>query len=331
MTDDTHAARATDQAVYWCYRILLRREPDADGLSHFRRLVAAGLSVDELIGHFIQSEEYREKQRVYQREMEARGEPVAVDLGGYQVVVRRTDLDFGSGIFESRRYEDHVRQVVRDLVEPGDVVVDVGANVGVIALLAASLVQEEGQVVAVEPNPDNVQLLYRGIVLNGYQNITVLPFAASGKRAIFSLTGGTSNTHIIGANATHDGHLAQSIVLDEALSGLSRLDFVKMDIEGHEPLALEGARALLKRHKPTLLIEFNPRCLDIQQCDPAKYVSALLEIHSSARAISSFGDDFVFERPDQLLQFWTKRDREIAALGLLPKGMLHFDLIATAG
>ena len=63
--------------------------------------------------------------------------------------------------------------------------VDVGANVGVLTFLAASIVGNTGRVIAVEPNPDNLQLLYRGIVLNGFNNVKVLPHAASHARTVF--------------------------------------------------------------------------------------------------------------------------------------------------
>src|SRR5204863_9862774 len=144
------------------------------------------------------------------------------------------------------------------------------ANIGVLTFLAASIVGRTGRVIAVEPNPDNLQLLYRGIVYNGFTNVEVLPYAASNRRTVFSLTGGTSNTHLIGARRPQEGgHFVQSIVLDERLGDLSRLDFVKMDIEGHEPQALDGFARTLGRHRPVLLVEFNPRCLvDLHSQNP---------------------------------------------------------------
>ena len=80
-------------------------------------------------------------------------------MGGYQVCVQRRDLEFARNIIATHDYEPHVRRAVRKRIGAGDVVVDVGANVGCIALLAATLVGDEGMVVAVEPNPDNLQML----------------------------------------------------------------------------------------------------------------------------------------------------------------------------
>jgi FkbM family methyltransferase len=183
--------------------------------------------------------------------------------------------------------------------------------------------------VAVEPNPDNLQLLYRGIVLNGFDNVEVLPYAASNRRMVFSLTGGTSNTHLIGARAPEDGgHFVQSVVLDEALAALPRLDFVKMDIEGHEPQALAGFSRLVAKHRPVLLVEFNPRCLiDLQQQDPLAFLQQIFSVYPRVRVTTAFGDDEVIDSAAGVMAYWDRRNREIAAEGRLPDRMLHFDLI----
>jgi FkbM family methyltransferase len=213
------------------------------------------------------------------------------------------------------------------------VVVDVGANVGVLTFLAASIVGKAGRVIAVEPNPDNLQLLYRGIVLNGFENVEVLPYAASNRRSIFSLTGGTSNTHLVGAREPEEGgHFVQSVALDDVLGQLQRLDFVKMDIEGHEPQALEGFGRLIGRYRPALLVEFNPRCLvNLQRQDPLAFLRQIFSLYPSVRVTSAFDDNEWLDAPEKVMAYWERRNREIAGQKRLPDGMLHFDLVAPAG
>jgi FkbM family methyltransferase len=174
-------------------------------------------------------------------------------------------------------------------------------------------------------------MLYAGLVLNGFSNVRVLPGAASNRSEVVSLTGGISNTHVIAARGLDEsgGLYAQTLVLDEWLSWLPRLDFVKMDIEGHEPLALAGFRGLVTRHRPTLLIEFNPRCLaDLHGQRPAAFLDDLFAFAPRWRAVSAFGDDETFERAADLLAFWERRNREVVAAGRMPDRLLHFDLIA---
>jgi FkbM family methyltransferase len=314
--------RATEADIYYAYRLILQREPDPEGLAHYRRLVAEGLSLDRLVRSFVNSDEYRFRQDAERR-------PTPVDLGGYQVCVEPRDTDFAQAILATRDYEPHVRRVVRDHLRAGDVFVDVGANVGAVAFLAATIVGPAGRVLAVEPNPDNLQLLYRGILLNRFTHVEVLPYAASDRRGVFALTGGTSNTHVVGPRAADEpGLFVQAVALDEALAHLPRVDFVKMDIEGHEPQAFDGFRRTIARDRPTLLVEFNPRCLvDLQRQDPVAYLERLFALYPRARVISHWGDDRTFDRAVDLMAYWERRNREVTAAGLLPDRLLHFDLV----
>ena len=313
---------ATLEDVYYAYRLFLKRPPDPAGFANYQRLVADGLGLDDLIGGFTSSDEARAGLR-----------PTPIDLGGYQVCVQPRDTDFARAIIATHDYEPHVRRAVRDRLDTGDVVVDIGANVGCIALLAATLVGEAGTVVAVEPNPDNLQMLYAGMMLNEVANVRVLPHAASVRSEVLSLSRDTSNTHLVAARAP-EGRCTytQTVVLDEVLAWLPRLDLVKIDVEGHEIDALDGFQASIDKHRPALVIEFNPRCLvHLQQREPAALLDRLLALYPSVRATSAFGDDERFARTADLLEYWRLRNRELTDAGLLPEGLLHFDLIAERG
>ena len=312
---------ATPEDIYYAYRMLLRRPPDPAGLANYQRLVARGLSLDDLIRGFTHSEE-----------ASANARPETVDLGGYQVCVQRTDRDFAPAIIATHDYEPHVRRAIRERLETGDAVVDIGANVGCIALMAATLVGDAGIVVAVEPNPENLQMLYAGMVLNGLANVRVLPHAASIRSEVVSLSRDTSNTYLVAAGAPGRCVYAQTVALDEALAWLPRLDLVKIDVEGHEIDALDGFRAAMEKHRPALVVEFNPRCLvQLQRREPAELVDRLLALYPSVRVTSAFGDDEPFSRTAELLEYWRERNREVTAAGLLPDGLLHFDLVVERG
>ena len=315
--------RATESDVRHAYRLLLKRDPDRGGLAHYLQRVREGVSLDELIREFVRSDEHHAL-----REREREDEDQVVDLGGYQLLVPTRDPDFGSNISTFKEYEEPVRRVIREHLRSGDTFIDIGANMGVMTFLAASIVGASGRVVAVEPNPENVQFLYRNIILNGTTMVEVLPLAASDRRSVFSLTG-RSNTHLIAPRgARGGGHFVQSVPLDDLLGELARVDFVKLDVEGHEPPALAGMMRILTRHRPMVLTEFNPRCLGVQRQDPFEYLRRLLALYPAVRVISHFGDDERFEHADDVMHFWEQRDGEVTAQGLLPPGLLHFDLVA---
>jgi FkbM family methyltransferase len=314
--------RATDTDILYAYRLILKRDAEEAGFSHYQRAIRAGFSLQQLIRSFENSEE-----RKFLLDEDTR--PTPVDLGGYQILVQKLDTDFATAILDTGRYEEHVRALLREHAREGQVCLDVGANIGVLTFLLARLVGPGGRVIAVEPNPDNLQLLYRGIVLNNLDNVEVLPFAASDGRSIVTLAGGISNSYLIGARAPVDrGHFVQTVILDEVLATLDRLDLVKMDIEGHEPAALKGLSRLIARHRPTLVVEFNPRCLVARGQDPPEFLKALFEWYPRFEATSAFGDRATFDRSEELLAYWQRRNGEVAAAGLLDDGLLHLDLVA---
>ena len=316
--------RVTEADIHYAYRLILRRPPDPAGLQHFRERVRAGLPLPEMVNDFLRSDEFHDR-----LEAERLGELRRVDLGGYELLVPAGDPDFGAIIDCYRQYEEPVRQAVRDQLRPGDVCLDVGANIGVMTFLASSIVGADGVVVAVEANPENVQVLYRTIHMTGASNVMVLPVAASDRRHVFSLKG-RSNTHLVAARAADSGggHFVQSVQLDDLLAWLPRLDLVKMDIEGHEPPALRGLSRLLVKHRPGLVVEFNPECLAVQQQDPRECLTLMFAVHPRVRALSPFGDDRMFTRADDLMAFWRARSAQLAADGRLGPGALHFDLVA---
>lgn len=313
---------ATPEDIYYAYRLLLRRPPDSDGFEHYQRLVRRGITLEYLADSFADSDEANEALK-----------PTPVELDGYRVCVQKRDTEFARNILATNDYEPHVRGAVRERVRPGDVVVDIGANVGCIALMAAVLVGEEGLVVAVEPNPDNLRMLYAGIVLNRLHNVRVVPCAAASGSEVVSLSDNRSNTHLLRARPPGPRSVyAQTVSLDESLAWLPRLDLVKIDVEGYEVAAFDGFRNLIERHRPALVVEFNPRCLlDLQQHEPADLVDRILALYPSVRAISTFGDDERFARTADLLAYWRRRNREVTGAGLLPDRLLHFDLVAERG
>jgi FkbM family methyltransferase len=126
------------------------------------------------------------------------------------------------------------------LVKPGSIAYDVGANVGFYTLALARLVGDSGHVFAFEPAARSVHYLRRHLELNQIRNVTVVQVAIADRAGLVSFDGwsvGTDNSYVIPA-----------ISLDEFVAaGHPAPAFIKMDIEGVEKLALEGANGLLSK------------------------------------------------------------------------------------
>ena len=106
-----------------------------------------------------------------------------VKLNGFQMFVMPNDY-IGKLIIDSKTYEPHITAVIRKVLKEGDVFLDIGANIGYFTMLASSVVKGKGKVIAIEPNPQNLQLIYSSLLENKISNVTVYPYAASDKVAI---------------------------------------------------------------------------------------------------------------------------------------------------
>ena len=153
----------------------------------------------------------------------------------------------------------------------GETVVDVGAHIGSFTLIAASEVGPDGSVLSLEPSTRNFKMLARNIASNHLNNVRALNVAAGSAEgqaelALYSRAGGNSfyprKLNRLGSEAV------KVKTLDSVVSefGLSRVDFVKIDVEGHELEVLRGASETLGRHHPKIVMEthdFGPPVEDL--------------------------------------------------------------------
>ncbi|MFN3659629.1 MAG: FkbM family methyltransferase, partial [Brevinematales bacterium] len=146
----------------------------------------------------------------------------------------------------------------------GQNVLDLGGNIGMVALYMAHKVGPSGHVWVYEPDHKNQKLLQAHLELNGVVNVTLVPFGVweqSGTLTFYE--GGTYTSSFVRTNYINENPAkyieisVPVVALDEEYKKYQwkRLDFIKMDIEGSETQALLGAKKLLSDLSPVLLIE----------------------------------------------------------------------------
>jgi FkbM family methyltransferase len=176
--------------------------------------------------------------------------------------------------------------------------VDVGANVGYITALAAKLVSPRGRVIAFEPSPYAFERLVRMVESNGLTNVTPI-------RAGLSDTAGKLQLYLSDESHNHSPTMvpvenSTSVevpvrVLDEVMEdlGIERIDFMKIDVEGHEPRVLRGAQQLLcNRRVSAVLCEFNEHWLVRAGSSPARLEALLQAGGLEAKHRASTGAQF---------------------------------------
>ncbi len=203
---------------------------------------------------------------------------VKATVNGMTMFLDTRDHGIGKPLLTAGAYEPEETAFVRSALSPGDVFVDVGANVGYFTCLAARIVGPEGLVFAFEPDPRNFRLLSRAIEANRFENV-VLERVAIGDRSGSIRLYRSSLNH--GDHRIYDsggGRCAIKIrmtSLDEYFAGRrTAVDFLKMDIQGAEFLALRGMERLLEasRDRITILTEFWPSGLRRAGADPGAFL-----------------------------------------------------------
>ena len=186
-------------------------------------------------------------------------------------------------------FEPGETAVIKKYLKSGMISVDAGANIGYFTLLMARLVGPSGQVHAFEPGKENVALLKKNVKLNSYDSVTVNNSAVSSKSGslIFYLSDTNPQDHRIIKDTSEDrkSYSVKAITLDNYF-GSKKVDFIKMDIQGAELLALEGSHKILSKYHPILVIEYWPYGILQAGRKPEELFSILEKYHYSLKLIN---------------------------------------------
>jgi FkbM family methyltransferase len=318
--------KATESDVRAAYRLLLMREPDPAGFKHFMAWIdETHASPAQLAELFLCSPEFLQHHSSVWQPTEHRSALVKVDVGTYSVFASERDTLIGASLVQANGvYEPNVMDHFKASLRAGDHVLDIGANIGIFTMAAASLVGPSGRVVAVEPLPANHRSLYAGILHNGFENVSVLPFAASDRPGLIpAVCAVDSSNGIVGARA--QGRSEEYCVpihrLDDVLATLPRLDVVKIDIEGHEPAAWRGMKGLIDKHRPIVFSEFSPIAMRNVGHDAIEYLSMLFAFSTRIRVMHRDVDVIECIDAESVMREWREANRRA---GL--DGALHLDL-----
>jgi FkbM family methyltransferase len=159
---------------------------------------------------------------------------------------------------------DELRFVQR-VVEPGAVAVDVGANIGLFTMALARRVGPEGRVHAVEPEPANARALALAVEAASYRQVRLHRVAAADRAGlmVLHLSGSNRGDHrAVFRDGTRDEIEVSAVRLDDLLADETRVDFIKIDVQGAEVAALHGLERTLRDYPDVrLLCEISPGLL----------------------------------------------------------------------
>lgn len=164
-----------------------------------------------------------------------------------------------------RAYEPEVREFLTAVLKPGETYIDCGSNIGYFSVLAGDLVGIHGRVIAIEANPVTWQLVRRNLSANNLpEPIHCALTTTEGTVDIFApkLGGDVYSSMRVGGLITEsdlDVYRVEGRRLDSLISecNLSRVDVIKIDVEGAEIEVLLSAVQTLKRFRPLCIVEYS--------------------------------------------------------------------------
>lgn len=167
-------------------------------------------------------------------------------------------------------FEPHMVRLFETLLPSNSCVFDVGANIGCTSLLFARVAD---RVVAFEPSPTTFVFLRKNVDRAGLRNVDLRNYALGSTQGASRLTFAPSNrsggfvSDRIKASGGHVEEVIRVNTLDAAAqeANVGHVDFVKIDVEGFEKSVLEGARQILARDQPLVVLELNHWCLNALQ------------------------------------------------------------------
>lgn len=169
-----------------------------------------------------------------------------------------------TGIFVLREDIEPELNYLTQILSPGKVFIDAGANIGVYTVLAGKLVGETGRVLSFEPGQESFATLAKNVELNQLKQVKLLRTALSdceGKTRLYHVNN-APNSYSLGSDSDGDRSFEEVSVttLDRVVKReqIEQVDLIKMDVEGAEKLVLQGSEQLLHRMKPVVIFEVCP-------------------------------------------------------------------------
>lgn len=223
-----------------------------------------------------------------------------IDFRGRPFLLPTKDTSMVPSII-NQDYELFELNLYKKLLNKGDTVLDIGANLGIYSIFGAEAVGKTGSVHAFEPVPENIRYLGHNIKLNNYNNITLVKKAVGDKEGSQKIYLSERNvgTHSMGKRNSHKYINVETTTIDRYVKERNlKVNFVKMDVEGYEGHVIRGAKKTLR--DSILLTEFTAS--RIRDCgdEPSEVANILLNTFAHGYIID--------ERKGELVKITSAKD-----------------------
>jgi len=191
------------------------------------------------------------------------------------------------------KYEPYETELILRQVKLGDIIVDVGANIGYYTVLFADKVGKSGKVIAIEPDPINFEILQKNIKENKLFNVVAVQAAVGKENKKMEIFKSKTNfgDHRLWQNPSVDKSTSpfeeretSNIFcrrLDDLLKdlGYEKINLIKVDTQGWEPEVFAGAKKTIEKDLPIIFFEYSPASYKLAKLSETEMTSWLKKLY----------------------------------------------------
>lgn len=192
------------------------------------------------------------------------------EMDGHKLLIDEGDIRMRSVLKDYvllKIWEPETTKIVKENVKPGMTCLDIGASIGYFTLQFCRLVGKEGRVFSFEPTEMNYNYLCENLRLNGYTNAMPYKMAAWDKHELVQMP--INAPKPVWANGVAVGEFLEK-------QGISKVDFIKVDVDGPEPKVLKGLIKIFEKNPQLkMVIEYYPKYIKDGGCSPEEFMEIL--------------------------------------------------------
>ena len=227
-------------------------------------------------------------------------------LAGNGFYYKEGDRHIGERI-ALEKFEPYLTKLILENIKRGEVFVDVGANIGYYTVLAA----DKGALVwAYEPEDDNFLILTRNIEESCLSGIKVYKKAVGDKTKKVKLL--LSKTNFGDHRISSKGKEIDMVSLDDAIG--KKVDVIKIDVQGWEPGVIEGAKKIIQKYKPMIVMEYWPKGIKRAGLDENEMLAFLKGVYGKMFVVDEYTQIYYPTNNKGLDKLMKKNRREDCSL-----------------
>ena len=295
--------------IKFLYSNYLKRNPSKNEIENWIKLPRDEIQFDQISELIQDSAEAKTTQKKFLKSL-----GIKKDTHGFYKILEEHKIYFDindeillDSYSQPNFHETGTVSLVKKILHPKMIVINIGANVGFYSLLSAKLVGSMGKIFAFEPGVNALEFLELNVQINNYSNMTIIP------KAVSNFTG-NSDLHIhesITGNSLFPLGEGESktisvptISIDKFLEEKDiQIDLLIIDAEGAEQFILEGSQNIFKTNpKLNVILEFNPKSLKLAGTDAKSFLELIKQLGFLIFVIDEFEETIKQKSTSEILQ-----------------------------